>query len=618
MYTSDDDQRWHEALDMLCHSSVRHILDGISFSEFRAHMLGMLEFLLNTIATPAAMRTPEMQQSMATLTALQIWNVTPIPENRFRPHKLARPERNAPCLCGSGRKFKQCCAAVDPPDLGITEIHMLSKVLEQFPRRQLANLPLQEIDPEALALVAEDWLGNGQDKDAIALLENLFAHLAKLDARAELAADLLLGCYLNAPAPRKKQKFIDALKTAPDKTLASTGWQRQTTVCSDRDDYAGAWAAFREAQRLTPNAPALSHLEILVLVSEGRREEARARAKFWSAKLARDSKYDHSELIALLHDLADDSDAGMLRSLAATHDPLAEVIQHWPAPACAYTLAHDVELTPNQKLADCESRWMEMRGGMMDQDKWLKFLQQEPLVGQSFRLLRDSVEMLGMLPEMLPGSNAALARQLLERGEKLRQTVLGKLQAFDKELAWGFIDNRPLLTLVSYYSEEFVLTRPAETLDLLRWSVNIANPTDNIGLRETLIHALVASGQADDAITVATRYPDDFSFTEFGHVLALFAAGRLAEAEGALQSAALKSPKIWKMLHSAKPKAPRPNAQGMTIGSDDEAFEYVVRHLALWRSSGALQWSAGIKIPSKSAAKVKKPLAAADQPDLFS
>ena len=99
MYTSDDDdQRWHEALDMICHSSARHILDGISFSQFRAHMLGMIEFLLNTIATPAAMRTPEMQQSMATLTALQIWNVTPIPENRFRPQKLARPERNAPCL----------------------------------------------------------------------------------------------------------------------------------------------------------------------------------------------------------------------------------------------------------------------------------------------------------------------------------------------------------------------------------------------------------------------------------------------------------------------------------------------------------------------------------------
>lgn len=157
MYTFDDNQRWYEALDTLCHSSAQQILDGISFNEFRGRMVGMIEFLLNTIAIPDAMRTPEMQQSMATLAALEIWNVTPIPENRFRPHKLARPERNAPCLCGSGRKFKQCCAAVDAPDLGITEVHMLGKVLEQFPRRQLANLPLQELDPEALAL----WRSSG-------------------------------------------------------------------------------------------------------------------------------------------------------------------------------------------------------------------------------------------------------------------------------------------------------------------------------------------------------------------------------------------------------------------------------------------------------------------------
>ena len=92
------------------------------------------------------------------------------------------------------------------------------------------------------------------------------------------AADMLLGAYLDTHAPRKKQKFIEALKAAPDKTLASAGWQRQTTVLSDRGDYAGAWAAFREAQRLTPNEPALSHLEVLVLVSRrpARRSAGRA------------------------------------------------------------------------------------------------------------------------------------------------------------------------------------------------------------------------------------------------------------------------------------------------------------------------------------------------------
>ena len=352
MNALDQTERWHNAVEMICYSAARQILEGVSFNEFRARMVGMAEFLLDAMEIPAEARLAEMKQSMATALALEIWNATPIPENRFRPRKQARPERNAPCLCGSGRKFKQCCAAVDGPALGISEELMLAQVLMQFPRKQLASLPILDLHPESLALVATRWLESGREKDAIALLENLFSHLPKLDARAEEAADVLLGCYLETNAPRKKQKFIDALKAAPDKALRSTGWQRQATVLSDKGNFPAAWEAFQEAQRLTPNEPALSHLEILLLVSEGRREEAQARATVWSAHLARDPKYDHSDLIALLHDLADGGGDSVLRSLASVDDPLAAlaaIIEAWTAPVCDYKLAHGVELEPTKK-----------------------------------------------------------------------------------------------------------------------------------------------------------------------------------------------------------------------------------------------------------------------------
>ena len=598
MNALDQTERWHNAVEMICYSAARQILEGVSFNEFRARMVGMAEFLLDAMEIPAEARLAEMKQSMATALALEIWNATPIPENRFRPRKQARPERNAPCLCGSGRKFMQCCAAVDGPELGISEQLMLAQVLMQFPRKQLASLPILDLHPESLALVARNWLKDGREKDAIALLENLFSHLPKLDARSEEAADTLLGCYLETNAPRKKQKFIDALKAAPDKALRSTGWQRQATVFSDKDNFPAAWEAFQEAQRLTPNEPALSHLEILLLVSEGRREEAKARATFWSARLARDPKYDHSDLIALLHDLADGGDDSLLRSLASVHDPLAALattIEAWPAPVCVYKLAHGVELDPTQQLADCEMHWMELRDGLMDHDRWLEFLQNEPLAGNSFRILRDSIEMLGMLPDTLPGGNDVLARRLLERSEALRRSVLGKLKALDKELPWGFIDNRPMLTLVAYYIDEFAETKPAEILDLLRWSVSTANPTDNTGLRDTLIHTLVAARQAAEAIALAARYPDDFAFTEFGRVLALFADGQLAEAESALNNARLKSPKIWKTLNAANPKPPRAQGPGFQVGGNDEAWAYRERYLDLWQVSGALRWAAGLK-----------------------
>ncbi len=605
MNTSDRDDRWHEAVDLLCSACASQILEGISFADFHVRMAGMLETLLKTTTVPDTTRAPEFLRHMATVVALEIWNATPIPENHFRPRKQARPERNAPCLCGSGLKFKQCCGAVNTPTLGISEEFMLAKVLMLFPRNRLSELPILDLHPDALALVADEWRRCGREKDAIALLETLFVHLPRLDERAEGAADMLLGIYLDTNAPRKKQKFIEALKAAPDKTLASTGWQRQTTVLSDRGDYAGAWVAFREAQRRTPNAPSLSHLEILVLVSEGRRNEARARAAFWSARLARDPKYDHRELIALLHDLADGGDDSTLRSLAAIRSPLsqlAETIDRWPAPACAYTLAGGVELAPNARLAACERKWMDLRDGALSNGRWLDFLTREPLAGQSFQVLCDCRKILHMLPESLPGSNDALTRRLLERGEMLRRTVLGRLHALDRELAWGFLGNRPLLMLVASFVEQFAAARPAETLDLLRWSVGVANPRDNTGLREFLLHTLVAEGLADEAIAVAARYPDDFASTEYASVLAFFAAGRLSEAEAALQQAAARWPRVWKTLHAANPRAPRPTGPGITVGGAEEAYEYRRCHLDLWRSTGALRWGAGIRVGARAAA----------------
>lgn len=603
-----DQLDWQETLDIICHSSARQILEGISFAEFRLRMEGMLPRLLTAGGMPKQQQSPEMLRGIATLVALEIWNATPLPENRFRPKKQAKPERNAPCLCGSGKKFKQCCAAVDTPALGISEELMLAEVLGLMPAKKLAELPLLELHPESLALVASSWIDEGHEKKAVTLLEKLFVHIEQLDGRAELAADTLLNAYLETNAPRKKQKFIDALKAAPDKALASTGWQRQTTVHSDRGDYTEAWSAFREAQRLTPNDPALSHLEVLVLMSEGRRTEAQARAKFWAARLSRDPDYDHSDLIELLHDLADGSDASLLRTLPLGRGPqamLAEAIRRWPEPASHYRLSGGDELTAKKDIAELELDWMDLvEDG--DMDSALLFLGEEPLAGQSFRILRDVSEMIDALPENLPGSGDALRRQVLERGEALRRVVLGRLKVQKHELPWGFLDNRPLLTLVSYYVEEFTEARPAETLDLMRWSVNIANPTDNTGLREILIHTLVTAGLADEAISIAARYPNDFASTEYGRILAFFAAGRRAEAETALQATAARYPKVWKMLHAANPKRPATKNPGyITVGGDEEAYAYRQNHLELWRSTGALQWGASIKLPTKPVAKAR-------------
>lgn len=606
-----DDAHWQAVVGNFCRHAAKHILKGATFAELRARLTPLIDGMLDCIGIPTEARTPGLREAMATMLGMDVWNVTPIPENRFRPRKLNKPERNAPCPCGSGHKFKQCCANLPPLDLGITEELMLSEVLGLLPQKTLKELPLHDLHPDALALVAQRWLDEGDAKKAISLLERYFTNLDKLDSRAELAADTLLNAYLETNAPRKKQKFVDALKAATNKDLRSCGWQRQATIDSDQGDYIGAWDAFREAQRHAPYAPALSHLEVLLLLSEGRDVEAKARADFWIARLQRDAKYDHSELITVLRNLVG-SDAGKLQTLHVARGPLgmlADAVANWPAPACSYRLVGGCELEPKVELARLEGRWMDLRQ-TADPDDVIAFAAQFPLAGQSFMVLRDLSEIALMLDLGVPGSREALSRQILQRGEALRQAVLSKLKAQNRELPWGFLNNRPMLTLVQYFIDALEKTSPGECLALMRWSVTVANPTDNTGLRGPLIHKLIELGKPREAIDIAAAYPDDFAEIEYGRVLALFVDQQAEAAQASLRKAVERWPKAWKMLHAANPKQPRSKNPGyITVGGDDEAWHYRIDHRDLWQSTGALRWGAGVRIsqPATKAAARTKP-----------
>ena len=245
-----------------------------------------------------------------------------------------------------------------------------------------------------------------------------------------------------------------------------------------------------------------------------------------------------------------------------------------------------------------------------DLDDMIAFAAQFPLAGQSFMVLRDLSEIALMLDPGVPGSREALSRQILQRGEALRQAVLSKLKAQNRELPWGFLNNRPMLTLVQYFIDALEKTSPGECLALMRWSVTVANPTDNSGLRGPLIHKLIELGKPREAIDIAAAYPDDFAEIEYGRVLALFVDQQAEAAQACLRKAVERWPKAWKMLHAANPKQARSKNPGyITVGGDDEAWHYRIDHRDLWQSTGALRWGAGVRIsqPATKAAARTKP-----------
>ena len=160
-------------------------------------------------------------------------------------------------------------------------------MLQQFSRAELKKLPLAGIDLEELGYVAGEWRKEGRAEDAVAVLQNVFADVARLDARAELAFDELIECYNELGHPRKKQQLIERCLGAPDLTLRSAALHRRITIVADAGDLPRAWRLFADAQRLQPDNPALATLELTMLLQERAYDRLQERGRFWMARLAR-------------------------------------------------------------------------------------------------------------------------------------------------------------------------------------------------------------------------------------------------------------------------------------------------------------------------------------------
>lgn len=312
-HTPSQDSDPLELMTRAFDSGVGVILETNDFSALLIH----LQQALRPFAEACAAEDDEADDAavdraargLATHIAYELWNATPIPENHFRPRKMPRPERNAPCPCGSGRKYKQCCGAVDTPPLDLAPDDMLMRVIEQLPSDRLEERVARGAPPPVLCKIAERWFGEGRHDELVRLLEPLFADPARLDGLVAQAASLLMNTYAHLERTGDRDALIERLKTSPDRELRSLALQREASVLADRDEFPAAWRAFREAQRLDPQDPTFAHLEVLLLMAEGRKEEARSRANIWAADLlARSPGKEYLPLIEALHAIVEDED----------------------------------------------------------------------------------------------------------------------------------------------------------------------------------------------------------------------------------------------------------------------------------------------------------------------
>lgn len=586
------------AVDRWLLACVRAIAQHGEFEPYRAQMASLLElFAPDWIATGTS---PESAGPLMMVMARAAWAACPNPQLGFAPGRLPELLRNEPCHCGSLRKYKHCCMDAEQA-VPMEQMNLLPWLMEALPRRRWPELVGSRVPLPMLIDLGMTWGREQRAKDLVAVLEPWFKGQDYFTERHEPLLDYLLDCYDALGNPRKKQALLErGLKHGDRGTVASL-LQRLATIAHDRGENAQAWEYFRQAQRMQPEAPALCHLELLLLVSEGEEARARERARFWVQSLQRRRDPGLAGLIELAQNVARDGAAAFAALMLKNEPHLAAIeaalAQAPPVQAC-YSLPHKSgnsagPLKPSKALAAALAEMEAQIDAERDRGRepdWQRLLAERPILWQSFELLAELVGISGKAA--LPGLEERLTLPLLNRAPNL---LLANLQAHGAEratLEWGWRENRCALTLMADLASYWLERDPCSEVgkELLKWLVYGLNPNDNQGLRMQLMTVLLQRGDFAEAVELAKRYPDDRAEMQYQAALALHLAGESAKAAKALAKAQRNYPKIARYLLATNPKLPRLLENAVQLGGDDEAWLFRQWHLELWQRCGGIDW----------------------------
>ncbi len=633
-------------LRFVAQAAIDNAPTDLFLRSFQATAEAMAPAMFGQIDDPSARRAAIGQFGRV------FWSTMPKPQRDWRAEPLPKPERNASCPCGSGKKYKQCCQPYEAPaEMLMPRLNMLKFVLDLWPEGKLREIPLRRLDPEALADTANQWLKEGDGERGIVLLERLFDDPANLDERHISCFDALCDAYLEAGMQAERETFVVRIALHRNKPLASTALQRATVLATDEGDYKTAWERFGQALRLTPDAPSLAHLEVLVLRSEGRPDEAKARAKVWASRLRRMDRPEYEDLIEFLEQMAEDPDRAMLKLAESSRlegDEWSELLDAAPEVELLYRIEHNpmrdepygpgriaIAMTPLPALARVEREWRDRffvqkpslvdlygdaAGACEDFAAVAEFMRATPAAWQSFEILDDLVliarDWFDDDHEWFD-ENAVLL-DLTDRAVELLEMCVAGAGEGKAVIAWGVLQNRPPLRLVAQRIDALLDAvvddeDDLEIVDLQEWMLEL-NPHDNHGYRNPVMQEYLLAGEWQRAIALAQRYPEDVGDMPFDLALALFQSGRKEEAAATWGRGAESTPVIAATLLARNPKPPELDGyddesgdygnEYEVLGGPEHAWRYRTLMLEAWTTSGALAWAK--TLPRVSAPKPRK------------
>jgi tetratricopeptide (TPR) repeat protein len=566
------------------------------------------------------LEAPHEQARRALSVALgtAIWNATPRPDNGYRPRPLPRPERNAPCPCGSERKYKKCCAnAPALPPIGADA--MWSLVVDRLPAREMVRLGREGRLPiPALERAAERLRDSGKRREAARLLEPLFDAPERLDERHEGILDLLLDLHDETGRPDRKIEMMERLERRLRPPLRAALLQRLASIAAGNGQSAVAWDYFERARRDDPDHPSLAGLEVMLLGQDGKPERAAERARFWLARLRRQDvtglerpieflEQVVADPVAALADMCTPSGSGAVRRLIE----MVRNASGRPVPAYEVAGEGDVSIVTPDRLAKLEKTWarvwplgkpfsVQLPGAEAEAaweephaTRWLDLLERQPEAFDSLSILDDlALAAHGLSQGEVVAIDDALVLPLTRRGQAILEGALADRP--EARVPWPDLDNRAALRLLALGVAALERRRDTAGAVAAMERLLALNPNDNHGYRGLLANHYLRARQDERVLELTGRYRDDlFAETSYGRAVALWRLGRRGEALSALNQAIEAMPFVPGYLLDVDTTRPKIDPDGFTIGGRDQAWVYAQNARDLWRETpGALDWLA--------------------------
>lgn len=539
-----------------------------------------------------------------------LWNRFPQPENNWQPLPLAEPAPWEPCLCSSGKQFRDCCSNLPNPDVILDRINLLKYVLECAPLTLLKRTDASHMEPYSLTDTCHHWIANNETNKVQLLLEPLFRVGRPSPEHAGLLLDTLLDAWPSWQRPRKRMSLLNSQIESANDDVATVALQCKVSVLADQNRREEAWSLFRDGLRRFPDDVNFAALEITLLMSEGRMEEARLRTEFWSRMMARRSG-DFSDYIHRLQMLVDQKgDETFLDELADSDPALGQLITALRDTTLNLDI-FDVTLVDHMLSFEItESSACLLPEEAESLDGLIELCLQKPLLlsNTSFlRMLSDSIQVtagnelaMGSLCSLIYNRAEWLLFHLLKNSADATDSHVGEspdwaplIQSGLPEVPWVMIENRPILSMIDRQIEQLTSNFWGDdTRHIMLMQLMVClNPADNHGYRTPLSNELLKKGEAEKVLALLKDYEDDFAPVRMNRVLALWLTDKKKQAAEALSSGGFEIHEIRRAITNKRYARPKDaDSPFISPGGKNEAWHYRNEMQSLWQEVGAIAW----------------------------